>query len=302
MVGLPPGPAPRQDGVALGKDHLAGERLLRCGRAEGHERLFSGRQPQCDVRGADVDGMAALEASGCPVCQMVQQAGRHFLFHVLREGKAHAEVYERVREAGGFCEEHTHLLRRLGATRLGDRRSLARLYGWLLDDLASDLTPPSPCPACDAAADFERASLAALRDLLHPVTGDADLRKRFTDGTGLCLNHFVAAAARIEDGESLRILTDVQARAWEALSRDLKEYLRKHDYRFSHEPKTPAEARSPPSVAPPWRMRSWRCRSPTLFQSRRLQRRSPPTPGFPHGSAKLLHRLVPHDAAIWSCG
>lgn len=186
----------------------------------------------------------ALDRPGCPVCRLGQEAGRDFLIHVLREGKAHAEVYERVREAGGFCEEHTHLLRRLGATRLGDRRSLARLYGWLLDDLASDLTPPSPCPACDAAADFERASLAALRDLLHPVTGEPDLQRRFEEGEGLCLNHFVAAASVIEDGESLRILTDVQARAWEALSRDLKEYLRKHDYRFTHEPKTPAEEHS----------------------------------------------------------
>lgn len=48
----------------------------------------------------------------------------------------------------------------------------------------------------------------------------------------------------IEDAESLRILVDVQVRGWEALSRDLKEYLRKHDYRFSHEPKTPAEEQS----------------------------------------------------------
>jgi hypothetical protein len=54
----------------------------------------------------------------------------------------------------------------------------------------------------------------------------------------------VAAASVIEDGESLRMLTDAQARAWEAISRDLKEYLRKHDYRFSREPKTPAEEQS----------------------------------------------------------
>lgn len=186
----------------------------------------------------------ALDRPGCPVCRLAQEAGRDFLIGVLREGKAHAEVYERIRRTGGYCEDHTRVLRRLGAQGLGDRRSLARLYGWLLDDLASDLTPPGPCPACNAAADYERASLAALRDLLHPVSGAADLRKRFADGTGLCLSHFVAAACVIEDGESLQILIDVQARAWEALSRELKEYLRKHDYRFSHEPKTPAEEQS----------------------------------------------------------
>lgn len=187
---------------------------------------------------------AALGSEGCPVCRLAQEAGRDFLVHLLREGKAHEAVYKRIREAGGFCEDHTRWLTRLGAERLGDRRSLARLYGWLLDDLDPDLIPTSPCPACKAAADYERASLLALRDLLHPNTGDVDLREQFAAGTGLCLSHFVAAASVIEDGESLRMLTDAQARAWEAISRDLKEYLRKHDYRFSREPKTPAEEQS----------------------------------------------------------
>jgi len=187
---------------------------------------------------------AALGSQGCPVCRLAQEASRDFLVHLLREGKAHANAYKRIREAGGFCEDHTRWLTRLGAERLGDRRSLARLSGWLLDDLDPDFIPTSPCPACEAAADYERASLAALRDLLHPDTGDADLRERFAAGTGLCLNHFVAAASVIENGESLRMVTDVQARAWGALSRDLKEYLRKHDYRFSREPKTPAEGSS----------------------------------------------------------
>ena len=185
-----------------------------------------------------------LELPGCPVCRLAHEAGRDFLIHVLREGKAHIEVYERIRQAGGFCESHTRTLQRLGSERLGDRRSLARLYGWLLDDLGSSLLQHGSCPACEAEEQYERASLAALRDLLHPETGDPDLRKRFEKGEGLCLNHFVAAASLVKDRESLVILTDVQAQSWDTLSRDLKEYLRKHDYRFSHEPKTPAEETS----------------------------------------------------------
>ncbi len=187
---------------------------------------------------------AALDMPGCPVCRLAHEAGRDFLIHVLREGKAHADVYERVREAGGFCEGHTRILQRLGAERLGDRRSLARLYGWLLDDLASGLARNAVCPACGVAMEYERVSLTALRDLLHPVTGDPDLRGRFEEGEGLCLSHFVAMASLVEDRESLGILTGVQARCWDMLSRDLKEYLRKHDYRFSREPKTPAEESS----------------------------------------------------------
>ena len=187
---------------------------------------------------------AALDLPGCPVCRLTEEAGRDFLIHVLHEGKARADVYERIRASGGFCEGHTRTLQSLGVQRLGDRRSIARLYGWLLDDLASGPAPRGGCPACGAAEQYEQASLTALRDLLHSVTGDSDLRNQFEEAGGLCLSHFVAAASLVEDGESLRILTEAQARAWDALSRDLKEYLRKHDYRFSHEPKTPDEEQS----------------------------------------------------------
>lgn len=187
---------------------------------------------------------AALDMPGCPVCHLAREAGRDFLIHVLREGKAHADVYERIRDAGGFCEGHTRILQRLGAERLGDRGSLARLYGWLIQDLGTGFPAQGACAACEAAKEYERASLAALRDLLHPVTRDPDLHKRFVEGEGLCLSHFVAAASLLEDEESLRVLAEVQRRAWDALSRDLKEYLRKHDYRFSREPKTPAEESS----------------------------------------------------------
>ena len=79
------------------------------------------------------------------------------------------------------------------------------------------------------------------RDLLHPDTGDAVFRARFAEGPGLCRGHFAAAAERMTDRKRRQFLLEVQVRGWDALARDPKEYLRKHDYRFSHEPKTAAE-------------------------------------------------------------
>ncbi len=111
---------------------------------------------------------------------------------------------------GGFCEGHTRILQRLGAERLGDRRSLARLYGWLIQDLGTGFPAQGACAACEAAKEYERASLTALRDLLHPVTRDPDLHKRFVEGEGLCLSHFVAAASLLEDEESLRVLAETR--------------------------------------------------------------------------------------------
>ena len=46
---------------------------------------------------------------------------------------------------------------------------MARLYGWLLDDGASLLSLERECLACEAAAKYAEASLAALRDLVPTV-------------------------------------------------------------------------------------------------------------------------------------
>ncbi len=178
------------------------------------------------------------------MCRLVDEATRDYLIHVLREGKVREDVYETIRQANGFCQDHTRVLGRLSAKSLGDRRAIARLYGWLLEDLTPGVALGGPCPACTMATEYERACLAALRDALHPTTGDPRVRERFMEGRGLCRRHFVAAALAFEEPESLKNLAAVQARAWDALSWDLKEYVRKHDYRFSREPKTPAEETS----------------------------------------------------------
>jgi hypothetical protein len=184
---------------------------------------------------------AALAVSGCPACRLASGAGRDYLIRAVREGKTHPDVYERIRDAGGFCEEHTGILRQLCVDRVGDRWSVARLYGWLLDDSASLRPPTKACPACEVATEYASVSLAALRDLLHPDTGDATFRTRFAEGPGLCRGHFAAAAEMMTDLTTLQVLVDVQTRGWDALAGHLKEYLRKHDYRFSHEPRTAAE-------------------------------------------------------------
>jgi hypothetical protein len=185
-----------------------------------------------------------LRLAGCPLCRLLRNADLHYLRVFLREGKDDGRMLLRLLGSWGLCARHAGALVHLEPVESGDGLGTGTLYGWLLDDLGPDFIPTSPCPGCEAAEAYERGSLAALRDLLHPVSGDADLRRRFEDGAGLCLGHFVAAAPVMQDDESLRILTDVQARAWAVLSEDLKEYLRKHDYRFSHEPKTPAEEHS----------------------------------------------------------
>jgi hypothetical protein len=79
----------------------------------------------------------------------------------------------------------------------------------------------------------ERAAIAALIEFLRDRQ---DIRAQYRQSFGLCLSHFEAfleGAAAADD--VLAFVIGVQIDRLTALSSELGEYLRKHDYRFSHE-------------------------------------------------------------------
>jgi len=59
---------------------------------------------------------------------------------------------------------------------------------------------------------------------------------------GLCFPHLRLALEEVEEQASLDLFLQVQEQALSRLSGNLKEYLRKHDYRYTHEPMSDAEA------------------------------------------------------------
>jgi hypothetical protein len=53
---------------------------------------------------------------------------------------------------------------------------------------------------------------------------------------GLCMPHFKAALAAAQAPQAVHVLIDVQLETLGGLAAELGEYLRKHDYLYSHEP------------------------------------------------------------------
>jgi len=209
----------------------------------------------------------------------MKDQAQKYMVTIIREGKSHDEVYARIERAWGFCERHARMIKQIGPARLGDGMSPARLCAWLLGELRARLfkaerptrtsAPPSNqtfrwlrrklspgeraanqleakgvCPVCDDLSRYERSLLWGLQRFLSPTRGDQRIRQLFKASNALCFPHLRLALEEVEDQESAGVLLQVQEQALAQLSGNLKEYLRKHDYRYRHEPMREAETSS----------------------------------------------------------
>jgi hypothetical protein len=71
---------------------------------------------------------------------------------------------------------------------------------------------------------------------MQHLAEDASFQTLYKQAGGLCMPHFKAALASAEEEQAARVLVEVQLETLGRLTAELSEYLRKHDYRFAHEP------------------------------------------------------------------
>lgn len=197
----------------------------------------------------------AQAMAGCPICRLVYKATDRFLDSILYEATLDPEVRETLKRSHGFCAEHVEVLRNrpgralgvaliyrdvlrrrlietLESARYSDERS--RLARWLGRGghnaaVRRRLTPDAPCPACAIKHKAESNYL----DLLVAHLDDDRLHAAYSQGEGLCLEHFVGALERVADPESFHRLVSPQEARYRQMLADLDEYIRKRDHRFT---------------------------------------------------------------------
>jgi len=193
---------------------------------------------------------AAYEAPGCPVCHMLARSERRYIDMTLYEHVTDVKWRAEVRAARGFCALHTRDVLKISRAALGvslvaedilktlrevlPTAGAAGALGRLRSALGGggvggELRPQRPCPICAYRDELGAVYVAALLD---DAAGDAG-RAAYERSAGLCLPHLVAAQAR--GGAGWATLQAQQARAWERLERELAEFARKNDYRYSGE-------------------------------------------------------------------
>ncbi len=216
-----------------------------------------------------LDLKAAFQTEWCALCWEMARATAKYMRHFVREGKSDGGVWEGLRRSRGLCHRHALVMLRAEASEYGDGLSTATLYDWLLDDLlrtmqreetpasqggwrdlfrrdgeplptalrlADRLAPSGPCQACLHLDEYEKAAAWGFQRFISPPRGEAEFREGFGAAAPLCLPHFRAVLREAEDEATLDYLVQAQTRKLRDLARELKEYLRKHNYQYSHQP------------------------------------------------------------------
>ncbi|MHB1417604.1 MAG: DUF6062 family protein [Chloroflexota bacterium] len=221
---------------------------------------------------------AEPHGDGCPICIGVQAAVDAYLRRMALAVDEEMAVTTVAAQTRGLCNRHAWGLARLLPAHAADarwpivaaaasevlQRSSAtqeataapspyrtlRLLGQCPPGpgaaLAESLAPRAPCPACQLEAVTER-------HLVEQLLGNSPFRSPDGQGKqqgGLCLPHFILALRPAASGKERSALVKAQAGIYRLLIADLREYVRKRDYRFAHE--RPAEEADSPERAVAW--------------------------------------------------
>lgn len=180
----------------------------------------------------------ALQEPGCPVCRLAEDAVRSYQRSLLYENVNDSGARAEIAASSGFCHEHAwHLVEYrdvLGVAILHRdlvarfRRELATFQKPDTAELGGRRRPP--CPACRVRDEAGSTAITTLTSSFR----DPELRKLFDSSDGLCRRHFARASAASRDCRE--DLERAQRACLDRLIHQLDELIRKHDYRFRHEP------------------------------------------------------------------
>jgi hypothetical protein len=209
----------------------------------------------------------ALTVEGCSLCRLREHSGRKYLSWLLHEQVNDMATRLRLAESWGFCSYHAWQFQELEWKRSKDGMGTAILWEWLVeryrailrqhlevpvipkkrlfrrwprrrrsstaDQLLRAFAPQGSCPVCASQQHSERYALWVLSQHLAV---EESFRALYKQSTGLCMPHFRVALEAEQDEQVVRFLLEIQLETLTRLGGELGEYLRKHDYRFAHEP------------------------------------------------------------------
>lgn len=200
--------------------------------------------------------LEAFGQAGCPVCRVLAVEADRLVDAILFEMVNDVRVRQELNEAGGYCGRHAQMLVRPGGA-LGSATMMQGVIKHLLralDEAPADgggnrlrgllggsgraraaeaLAARRPCPVCANEATLLSHYTTTLLAHLKP---DSPLAAAYLRSDGLCLAHVRHALGEAGGGPAVATLVDCQRTVWERLNGELEEFLRKNDYRFSHEP------------------------------------------------------------------
>lgn len=199
----------------------------------------------------------ALVLPGCPVCRLVLQRVSQSLESIQDELVLDPGYREKIDAAWGFCNVHAQQwldeaqplstaiiyeavlgrvsreLERVSPGRVGRGGQLrSRLPGAQSGNrTCSMLVESRVCPLCVVREEQERQ---VVLHLLEELTA-ASFRERYRESDGLCVSHVNLAFCVGPAPEAVEALRARMQQSHEELRDQLREVIRKHDYRYRDE-------------------------------------------------------------------
>ncbi len=182
-------------------------------------------------------------SKGCALCKIELDAVSRYIDTVLTEMVNDPATRQQLSHHG-YCPRHAHIL----ATR-GHPLAKALLYTDQLKTVVGMLAEPelfvrtfrgrllahqgdkATCPACQVQFECRSRVVKSLFELL----ADEEVRDAFAHSAGLCMPHLAVSVHSASDPALRQTLIETQIRTTTNLIEQLREFCRKHDYRFQHE-------------------------------------------------------------------
>ncbi len=200
----------------------------------------------------------AFALPGCPVCALSLRAVSQYMNSTNYDALGDPQIREQFEASLGFCNLHAHQWLDeafvLGTAQMfrdvirsverdlkeqafrggGLAARMTSLFGKPGGNLSTSPVrqPTRPCPACEV---LEETESRLIRTLLKGLTGE-QFGHAYAGSDGLCLPHLRTALGEATRQEVFDSLRKRALATQETLLTHLDETIRKHDYRFQHEP------------------------------------------------------------------
>ena len=190
------------------------------------------------------DLLKILGNADCPVCFMVRRSLRHYLSIELIEELTVPEFREPLQTSLGYCKGHSEYVGHASRNRL-QAMGVAIVYEDLLRIVERRLEnrtssrPTGDCPLCGIQKDVESYAVQLIAD----YASDMEFHQHYDNAQGVCIRHLHAISLLVQ-GEAYEFLISSHEKKLSRLIGNLDEFIRKHDYRFTSEKPTGAEAHS----------------------------------------------------------
>lgn len=205
----------------------------------------------------------AFTQPGCAVCRLSLRAVTQSMNSTNYDALGDPEIRARFEASLGFCNLHAHqwlgeafvlgtaqmfrdVIRSVERDLRGQSFQGKGMGGRMASLLGGKAAaspvrrPTRPCPAC---AVLEETESRLIRTLVKGLASE-QFQDAYAGSDGLCLPHLRTALSSASSRQAFDRLKERALATQETLLAHLDETIRKHDYRFQHEPAA-AEVGSP---------------------------------------------------------